>query len=427
MSVADPPVAGEGSLDPLGLAQIADRLADHLLPGIRARMRRVRFLTAAAVGALASEDLFDVMPTDGVSSPSVCFEWLVLEAFARTLGQGAPLEASGVPGSSKVRAVRTQGKRLTARNYLRAPGTFGFTGVYLPLARHFHVLDDDRRPGANLTALTRAWEEDQGLYGFTDGTPDSAGAKFRSRIRSQVHEALKVGHCAESENGHLWKRLCSHLHPLQPGAQERQLLMSWFMSPDEPVCAALARVLMVQPEADEQTLIALLLDSTQPADVRLRLEAIAAYERLSWLLDAAFRELRRVSTHRGTTPVTVSMGASDSVLMSIAAQLPQAMQLASEALAPLDGALVQLLGERLGRFELPMSAGELTETLMAHHDAVQAAKAPKGKRPWFDRHGQGWVVRSLYSHPELVDPTAPTFVHPYRLTPLQTFMKDLSV
>jgi len=138
LTEADPEISGEGSLDPLGLAQIADRLAEHLVPGVRARMRRVRFVTAAAVGALSFEELFDMSPADGLSSPSICFEWLVLEAFARRDAQDHALDAAGVPGSSKTRAVIASGRRLTAKNYLKSPNVFGFTGVYLPLARSLH-------------------------------------------------------------------------------------------------------------------------------------------------------------------------------------------------------------------------------------------------------------------------------------------------
>ena len=40
LSDYDPPIAGEGSIDPMGLAAISDRLADRLVPGLRARMMR---------------------------------------------------------------------------------------------------------------------------------------------------------------------------------------------------------------------------------------------------------------------------------------------------------------------------------------------------------------------------------------------------
>ena len=53
----DPIGSSEGSLDPLGLYLIADQLAMKLVPGVRERMLRVRFLTAMAVGALVTEGL----------------------------------------------------------------------------------------------------------------------------------------------------------------------------------------------------------------------------------------------------------------------------------------------------------------------------------------------------------------------------------
>jgi hypothetical protein len=428
-SESDPLLAGEGSLDPLGLAQLADRLAEHLLPGIRARMRRIRFLTVAAVGAAAVEDLWDRVPADGVSSPAICFEWLVLEAFARCPKDGAPLEASGVPGSTKVKAVLAHGRRLAARNYLKSPNVFGFTGVYLPLARHLHVLDGDRLPGPNITALTRAWEEDQQLRGFTDGTPGTPGAAFRSQLRSHVADSLQAGHCAGSEGARLWKSICTHLHPRRPGDRERALLTGWLTDAEEPVRAWLAPRLTTlstpEEDLDECMLVERLLAAGPPPEVQVRLEAVAAFEQLSRLLDGAFRQVRRLSTHLGTTALTATRVAHDPVLMTAASRLPDAIREASDRLEALDGDLVRLLGDRLGRFEVPMSAAELLEALMAHHESVQAAKGVNGKRSWFDRYGQGWVVRSVYWLNDEVDLEAGRCVHPYRLASLRTFMGDL--
>jgi len=50
-----PPGTSEGNLDPLGLYQIADQLAVQLVPAVRERMRRIRFVTAMAVGAIVTE------------------------------------------------------------------------------------------------------------------------------------------------------------------------------------------------------------------------------------------------------------------------------------------------------------------------------------------------------------------------------------
>jgi hypothetical protein len=61
----DPDRLGEGSLDPLGLGSIADHLADQVAPSVTARMSRVRFLTAIAVGATIAEELGDEPAVDG--------------------------------------------------------------------------------------------------------------------------------------------------------------------------------------------------------------------------------------------------------------------------------------------------------------------------------------------------------------------------
>ena len=59
LTTYDPPGTSEGTLDPLGLYQIADQLAVQLVPAVRERMRRIRFLTAMAMGALVTEGLED--------------------------------------------------------------------------------------------------------------------------------------------------------------------------------------------------------------------------------------------------------------------------------------------------------------------------------------------------------------------------------
>ena len=426
LTQADPPVAGEGSLDPLGLAQVADRLAERLLPGLRARMRRVRFLTISAIEALAAVDLHDTIPVDGISSPSICFEWLVLEGFARKNEKDSPLEAAGVPGSAKVRGVLAQGKRLAARNYLKSPSVFGFTGVYMPLSRHLQVLDEDRRLGCNVAQLGNAGERDCGLEGFTDARPGTAGAALRKRIRAAILASLQGGQCVEAPSSHLWKSICDHLHPTRMGECERTLLASWMILDAQPVRRELAGMVGEQPQSDEFDLVRRLLAKGVSTPVKERLEAITAYEDVVHLLESAFTQLRHVSTHLGTQPMSATKVAQDPVIVEVSRTLPQAVARAAEQLERLDGELVQLFSDRLAKFETRMSAPDLVETLLAHHGAVQAGKPPQGKRPWFDRHGAGWVIRSLYRHSEAIDLSAKSFVHPYRLSSLQGFMKDLA-
>ena len=281
-------------------------------------------------------------------------------------------------------------------------------------------------PAANCTALTRAWEHDQGLVGFTDAVPGSEGARFRARVRSAVLEGLRQSHCAEAEGSWLWTNLCSYLHPLQPGENERQLLSSWLVSEEEPIRAAVAPVLADAPEADELTLVATLLSRNMPPEVRLRLDAIVAYERVSRLLDRSFAQLLWVGTQQGTDGLTPSLVAHDPLLVDAATELSAAVCWAQERLEALDGDVARWFVDRLGRFEYSMTAAELAEALLAQHEWVQAGKAPRGKRSWFDRNGASWVVRSIYRVNEAADLSAGAFVHPYRLASLQTFMKDLA-
>lgn len=99
----DPPGTSEGTLDPLGLYQIADQLAVQLVPAVRERMQRIRFLTAMAVGAMVTEGLVDD-PEQRDASPYLVWEWLVVESLVRSIGD----EPSnwGVPGTLVTKRAR---------------------------------------------------------------------------------------------------------------------------------------------------------------------------------------------------------------------------------------------------------------------------------------------------------------------------------
>jgi len=82
---------------PLGLYMIADQLATKLVPAVRERMLRIRFLTAITVGALVTEDL---EPNERYPDlpPFLVWEWLVVEAMVRSFPGDKDLW--GLPGSS---------------------------------------------------------------------------------------------------------------------------------------------------------------------------------------------------------------------------------------------------------------------------------------------------------------------------------------
>jgi hypothetical protein len=423
LTEADPEVVGEGSIDPLGLAQIADRLANLLAPGVRARMIRIRLLTAAAVGALACDDLFDYPSADAAVTPSTCFEWLVLEAFARS--KNGALDESGVPGSSKVQAVLAQQKRLAARNYLKSPSVTGFTGVYLPLAGSFGVLDPDRRPGKHIDELTIAWELDQDKTGFTSGKPGLSGRRLRDDIRYEVRRSLDEKQCACAPRSRLWASIASSLHPTRPGPREAALLRQWLTSLDEPARRELA-LAVANHAGYEWELVKWLLEGQPSAETRTKLEAVARYERVSRLLTYAFRHLLHTSYVSGVSkPINAAQFSGDETLAVLLADLPTAVGEARERLDRVEPGSLALFDERVTQpFGDPLSGSEFVEVVMRHHEQVQAGKFP-GKRPWFEALGSGWVVRPQYQEKNPVNPLNESFVHPYRLAALRQFMVDL--
>jgi hypothetical protein len=131
LTLPDPEIETEGALDPLGLSAIGDRLADEILPGLRARMSRPRFLTAIAVSAAVCDGLEDKVADDHVTPAYLVFEWLLVEGFVRA---GDRETTRGTPGTLKGQAVKNSGQAMCARTYLRAPSIFGFHGVYKSLA-----------------------------------------------------------------------------------------------------------------------------------------------------------------------------------------------------------------------------------------------------------------------------------------------------
>jgi len=209
LSEADPELAGEGSLDPLALAALADRLADLIAPGVTARMARIRFVTTIAVAAVALEDVSDVAEAAGIDA-YLAFEWLLVEAHARQskLPQTALLR---VPGTDKARAAIGRGERLGLANYLKTPKVFGFHGIYKRLARSFGTVDSELHNGAAGEDLVAMWQREQGLPGFLEARPGTSGESLRRRIAGEVNAALGAGSVTTRPSQWIWTELVAHL------------------------------------------------------------------------------------------------------------------------------------------------------------------------------------------------------------------------
>ena len=420
LSAYDPAAAGEGSLDPMGLAALSDRLADRLVPGARARMIRIRFVTAIAVSSIVCEPLEDELSGDDISTAQICFEWIVLEAFARRLGNDIP---TGVPGSQKARNVVQSHQRLSAATYLKGPTVFGFHGVYKPFAVDSDVIGQDYAPGLHTLELVRAWELDNDLPGFADDVVGSTGRNLRRRLTSETLATLQAGRCSVLPGAHFLGRLASTFHPDQAGPNEKAVLRSLLTSSAHEQRNELAELLdasSADTRADH-----VLLDDIRPGcspQLGELIDAVTAYEALAKLLDTAFRTLCTMSYSLGTTPLTPDLVAQHETLVLAAANLPAAYRLAEERLAVFGDA--DDLEARLGEFSILRTVPELVEVLMSHHEDIQARKGSDGKRPWFEPVRDGWVVRAAYGSGQ-TPVLGPGFVHPVRVETLDRFLEEV--
>jgi hypothetical protein len=159
----DPDRAGEGSLDPLGLARLAERLADEVAAEVTARMSRIRFLTAIAVSSHILMEPADLVGPDGTPA-YLAFEWHVVEAFVRARPDSG---TDAVHGILKARARLRERRHLDAASYLDTPKVFGFHGVYKRIAKDLGIVDDALVLLGHGDKLIEIWEREQGLNGFT--------------------------------------------------------------------------------------------------------------------------------------------------------------------------------------------------------------------------------------------------------------------
>jgi len=378
----DPPGTSEGTLDPLGLYQIADQLAVQLVPAVRERMQRIRFLTAMTVGSLVTEGLEDD-PRHRDASPGLVWEWLVVEALVREAGENG--DVRGVPGTLVTRRALDQHGYLDARSYLKTPRIFGFHGVYKRLAMHLGLVDVHLAPGPNAEELVDAWAE--------------------------LAQALAPSTCK---------------------AREKRFLRNLLHATDQRRLGALPAIWRLQSEFDDSEFREELLhDRLEQDDPSYRplLSAIRSYEAFARSLQDAFDVMRTAAARRDVQGFAVHEIASCPNFEQSVSELHKRFEAAHQTLCNVTVATVPLqdiLTARFKAFGEPMNAGQCAIALCSHHEVVQRGKSAEGKRSWFDRLGQDRIfVRHAYREPTS-DIQPSRYVHDYRGKPIRRFYMDLS-
>jgi hypothetical protein len=426
LTLSDPLVTGEGVLDPLGLAMIGERLAEQILPGLRARMSRPRFLTAIAVSAAVCENLEESVARDGVTPAYLVFEWLVVEAFVR---EGKREATRGTPGTQKAQEARDSGDAISHRTYLKTPTVFGFHGVYKPLARHLGIVDDDLRLSDKGYELLKVWQAERGLNGFLESAAATGeGRSIRHALRAAVEDGLAASQTKRSAAWHGWSILARHLSPASAGAVEASVLAKLIEHPEGEPRGEMFRLLGdagLKTDAGEHEIAKTILTRECSRDLAGRLRAIVAYEAACGVLEEAFDWIRFLSTHSRERPINADTFGAEIRTGVLARDIQSKLGAAEQALAASPLPVQKMFAELVRGFSAVRDSAEMFESVLSRHDEVQRAKPPEGKRSWFERSPDGATfVRVPY---RLIDTPARErdWNRPYRIDTALSFLADL--
>lgn len=420
LSAYDPGAFGEGGLDPMGLGAIADRIANRLAPGLRARMGQPHFVTVSTVGAFACQTLRDLTSNDGKTTADIAFEWLVVESMVRS-----PVESrkDGFPGNQKATRARAANERLSRRNYLSGPRVFGFTGVYRPFSRDIAVLTTDDLPAKNAARLVSAWERDQHLPGFVDSIPSKAGGRLRKEITEVCKRTLERGECAAPVAGALMPKLANCLATRDAGIHERLVLRQLICSGDHEIRNELAAIIsgagFVAAVSQRDLALQLLPRTSTPTRTALR--AAIDYETATTALDNAFRRFLAHTTQQHGAVISRTGALETPGLATLAPRVGVLTRRALDSVCELDDTSLAIDAMKtLQPFARNFTAAEFFDMLLERHEHVQASK---NKLSWIDRIDGEWTVRTPYRSQsgELNDDT---WTHPMRLTTLALFLAE---
>lgn len=426
VSEYDPAYTSEGSLDPLGLYPIADRLATTLVPGVRERMSHPRFLTSMAVGSVICSDFgFDEIAKDGVSEPWMVYEWYVVQAMVRTFYKGGT-SIPGVPGSEKATTAYNNGIPLNVSRYLKTATVFGFHGVYRTLADELNIVDRNDQLGEVGDVLVKAWEKEQKISGFYS-VYSGPGRDFRNRLFQAVRDGLQKGEVSRAWGWGFFKEIGTRLGHQDGGRKELDVIFNALVEDQSGFRAEVINFLRtsaghkawLKGKSEKDFHEALI--EVASYELKNQLQAIQYYERFSRLLENTFESCLYAMSQNGSA--TTSQLATLGPVKKASQHIKGYFEEAHNYLEP--------VGEALKFYDVFAPLTEegypknLIHLLFQHHKNIQRRKPPSGKRPWAGiSSGENYLLYSKYQRkkaPEITD----DYVSFYRTNSLFSFLKDL--
>ncbi len=424
LTAYDPPGTSEGTLDPMGLYQIADQLAMILVPAVRERMQRIRFLTAMAVGSMVTEGM-EGNPRHRDADPYLVWEWLVTEALLRTFPRGESMW--GVPGTLVTRRAIDNHGYLDSRSYLKSPRIFGFFGVYKRLAIHVGIVDVHLNPGPNAESLAEAWARGLGMSGLKEASP--LLDRWSSAVGNSLNESPP--RCRPQWRSEGWTELANAFAPWTAKAREKRFLQELLIAGEDRRLGALPDLWRLQPDiTDDDFREEELHDRLEEIEPKYSplLRAIRAYEGFSRSIQDAFDILKAEAAREDAKGFLVTDISRDKDFQLCVKDLHLRYAEVDQTLSEITVtglSLKNLFSGRFGIFAEPMDAGQCALALCVLHEAVQDKKSEEGKRYWFDCIGQGRIyIRHAYREARR-DTQPGKYFHSYRGNPIRRFWRDL--
>ena len=425
LSEFDPKETSEGTIDPLGLYSIADALGTKLAPGIRERQDHPRFLTAVAAGlVICARFPEQTIAKDEVSEPWQVFEWFVVEGLVRAAETSK--EKIGIPGRGKVEDAIKDKVHLTAKRYLKTPGTFGFHGVYRALAKELGV-DQGGQLGEFGARLLTAWQDEQGLNGFLTGN-QGRGKTLKDELSSAIEDGLKSGAATRSSGWAGWHSIRSYFSPYSFGKKEANVMSAALTSSEADFRRQLLGFIAstdgqrVWRKDQSERQLHRALRAKASADLKRLIDAIDVFEEFSRLLQDAFDDCLVEMTLKKARTSIKEMASLEGVTKAQKNVSGKFSQI-SDKLLPLS--LSEQFERTFASFARKQSAEEWVETLFEHHKTIQSQKPPNGKLPWCEKvDTSSFIVRPNYrseERPRFDD----SYLHGFRGFSLWSFAKDL--
>jgi hypothetical protein len=417
----------QGTLDPLGLYSISDRLATRLAPGFRERMKHPRYLTAIAVGSIVCSAFNeDDIAKDGVSPPWQVYEWYIASALVKSFEKTNQEQLRGMPAREKTTNALRAGLHLNHSRYLKTANVFGFHGVYRTLAKELRLINGVHIGEFGIQLLD-IWESEQDLEGFRTNLRDSKGARFRKWLVDAVSLGLKQGEVSKPWNWQFYNEIAQVLAPKSPGPKESEILFTRLLEGLDNLRSELIH--FIQTPAAQQRIETYSEKRFHEEFLKTAIHskplitAILSYEKFARLIHNAFYGIIQWLNDHQLKGSIEDFSKLDLVKKAFA-ETKSVYQQTEDYFSEFREELV-LLNNSFFSIKEPIHIKDWVKALIAHHMKIQSHKPPNGKASWLlESSKDNYLLNTMRSIEGAIN-TEGEYVHQYRTYALQSFLYDL--